>query len=425
MAKGIAGLAVRARNEGPAWIDRAVSAGLASEAWPLRTLRSLLARGHSVPPPLLPEPGAGLRVLFGPFNYAGQAYLWARSLERAAHSGAAPGISARCFATSAGGFSFAVDQVVPGGVFIGSETWQQRQHGALGAYSHVVIESFGSLLGKGTGQVILREIRDLRDRGVQVALLCHGSDIRSPRAHAARTPDLPLSEWGPTVKRLQRGADENRQVLDAFDGPVFVSTPDLLLDVPEATLLPVVVDLERWAVPAAGDAESGTGGPAPHATPVVMHIPSNASLKGSTHVDRAATGLAERGLIRYERLSNIAAAEMPATIAGADIVVDQLLLGSYGVAACEAMAAGRVVVGNVSDQVREAVRIATGHELPIVQATPHTLGRVLTELAGSAAARNEVGTRGAEFVRAVHSGIETPRAMADFLGFGGHPSYTP
>src|SRR5699024_4704490 len=45
VAKGIAGLVIRARNEGPAWIDRTISAGLASDAWPLRKLRSLLARG--------------------------------------------------------------------------------------------------------------------------------------------------------------------------------------------------------------------------------------------------------------------------------------------------------------------------------------------------------------------------------------------
>src|SRR5690606_33676634 len=140
--------------------------------------------------------------------------------------------------------------------------------------------------------------------------------------------------------------DENRLVLDAFDGPVFVSTPDLLLDVPEATLLPVVVDVDTWA--AAAQAANSPKSPA--AAPTVMHIPSNASIKGSPHVDRVATELAERGVIRYERLSGVPAAQMPETVAQADIVVDQLLLGSYGVAACEAMAAGRAVVGNVSDQ---------------------------------------------------------------------------
>lgn len=414
MSRGIVGRAIRLRNEGPAWIDHAISASLASDAWPLRKLRALLARGAEIPDPLLPDSGAAVRVLFGPFNYAGQAFRWARSLEASR-----PEVSARCFATSAGGFGFSVDQVVPSGVFVGSEAWRAEQRRSFDAYSHVVFESFGSLLGRGTGSVVLDEIRELGERGIHVALLCHGSDIRSPRAHAQRTPDLPLEEWGPTVKRLQRGADENREVLDAFDGPVFVSTPDLLLDVPEGIWVPVVVDAATWAE---AGARTGTGDAK---LPTVMHIPSNANIKGTGHVDRVTTELHERGAIRYERLSGVPAQEMPNTIARADIVVDQLLLGSYGVAACEAMAAGRVVVGNVSEQVRAEVKRATGFELPIVQATQHTLEQVLIELAASSSARVEAGVRGAEFVRAVHGGTWTAEVMADFLELGGRPTSTP
>ena len=374
-----------------------------------------------MPDSLLPDPMAPVRVLFGPFNYAGQAFRWARSLEAGRE-----GISTRCFATSSAGFGFPVDQVIPSGVFIGSESWRSAQRASLDAYSHVVIESFGSLLGRGTGSVVLDEIRDLEQRGVRVALLCHGSDIRSPLAHARRTPDLPLEDWGPTVKRLQRGANENRAVLDAFDGSVFVSTPDLLLDAPEGIWLPVVVDTATWAAASERAEDTKLRRVGVESTPpTVIHIPSNASIKGSSHVDRVATELHERGVIRYIRLSGIPSAEMPDTIASADIVVDQLLLGAYGVAACEAMAAGRTVVGNVSDQVRAEVRRTTGFDLPIVQATQHSLGDVLTELAESSAARAQTGVRGAEFVRAVHSGAWTARVMADFLELGERSPNTP
>ena len=41
--------------------------------------------------------------------------------------------------------------------------------------------------------------------------------------------------------------------------------------------------------------------------------------------------------------------ELVEMVKSADIVVDQLLLGSYGVFACEAMAAGRVTVGHIAD----------------------------------------------------------------------------
>ncbi len=40
---------------------------------------------------------------------------------------------------------------------------------------------------------------------------------------------------------------------------------------------------------------------------------------------------------------------MPEVYGGADIVLDQFPLGTYGVAACEALVAGRLVVSHVSD----------------------------------------------------------------------------
>ena len=57
-------------------------------------------------------------------------------------------------------------------------------------------------------------------------------------------------------------------------------------------------------------------------------------------------------------------------------MVDQLLLGSYGVFACEAMAAGRVTVGHVADHVRDLLPT----DLPIVEATPDDLSEVIERL---------------------------------------------
>src|SRR5690606_40172359 len=111
-----------------------------------------------------------------------------------------------------------------------------------------------------------------------------------------------------------------------------VSTPDLLLDAPRAVWLPVVVDPQRWR------SENPV---LTRARPVVVHVPSNPWLKGSDVVDAELTRLAERGVVDYRRVSGIASAEMPAVLAEADIVVDQLRMGLYGVAACEAMAGGR------------------------------------------------------------------------------------
>jgi glycosyltransferase involved in cell wall biosynthesis len=104
---------------------------------------------------------------------------------------------------------------------------------------------------------------------------------------------------------------------------------------------------------------------------------------------------------------------MPSVFASADIVIDQFRAGSYGVAACEAMASGRVVVGHVMPLAREFITRQTGLELPIVEATPDTLRTVVEELAADPARAREIAEAGRRYVSAVHSGAESARALVE------------
>lgn len=358
-----------------------------------------------MPAPVLPDPLAPIRVLIAPYNYAGQGGAWARSID-----GTGAGterVSARSLAISTGARVFPADLTVPATVFLGSTTWRTAWDEALGTYTHVMIESFGSLLGRGSGDALIAEMVRLRERGIRLALICHGSDIRSPSAHVARHAEVVLADWGDGVARLERAARTGARIIEQFDGPVYVSTPDLLDDVPGATWMPVVIDPEPWR--AAAQARSDDG------RLTVAHIPSSARMKGTQYIDPVCERLSAEKLIRFRSLREVVPTEMPRHIADADIVIDQLLIGSYGVAACEAMAAGRVVVGNVSDAVRSRVRDETGHELPIVQATRADLDAVLRRLAARPAEREAAAIAGRVFVDQVHSGTRTRLALAEFL----------
>jgi glycosyltransferase involved in cell wall biosynthesis len=125
--------------------------------------------------------------------------------------------------------------------------------------------------------------------------------------------------------------------------------------------------------------------------------------------------LDHEGVIRYREVSGVPADAMPAVYADADIVLDQFLIGGYGVAACEAMASGSVVVGHVSPGARDHVRTESGLELPIVEATPRTLTSVVRELVADADRRRTAGDAGRAFVSAVHSGAFSSRVLSAFL----------
>ncbi|HWV48247.1 MAG TPA: glycosyltransferase, partial [Microbacterium sp.] len=163
---------------------------------------------------------------------------------------------------------------------------------------------------------------------------------------------------------------------------------------------------ERWASSRPVDAP----------VPTLLHIPSAGHVKGTEHVDAAAGRLQDAGALRYVRMQGIPAADMPGLIGNADMVVDQLLVGSYGVAACEALAAGRVVVGNVDAAVRDLIRSETGLDVPIVQADPDTIEDVLRGLAADPERRQEIAAAGPVYVRQVHSGALTAQVLGGFLG---------
>jgi glycosyltransferase involved in cell wall biosynthesis len=149
--------------------------------------------------------------------------------------------------------------------------------------------------------------------------------------------------------------------------------------------------------------------------PVVAHAPSVSAMKGTELIDPVMQSLAERGLITYRRVEGVDPAEMPAVYRDADIVLDQFRVGSYGVAACEAMAAGRIVVGHIAQHVRDRVVADTGLELPVVGATPDTIEQVVLDLISHPERAREVAARGPAFVEQVHDGRRSAEALAPFV----------
>lgn len=254
----------------------------------------------------------------------------------------------------------------------------------------------------------LDELRELQRHGVQPALLWHGSDIRIPSVHARIEPESPFAADGGYPRDrtavLERNAREHRRLIHDSDLPVFVSTPGLL-DVPRAQWLPVVVDPAPWNSPPPFEA----------AQPTVAYAPSNSPMKGDPSIDAQLADLEREGLIRYRRVQGVPRSEMPALYRGADIVLDQFRLGDYGVAACEAMAAGRVVVGHVSDQVRDHVRGRFRVELPIVESTFREVASTVRRLVADLDAAAESAASGRAFVARAHSGETSARVLERFL----------
>lgn len=344
------------------------------------------------------------RLFIGTVNSAGQGYAWARAAERL------PGVAAANLEFRGDGdiFSFDADHVVSAAVPAKNVRWRRAERRAIHErFTHVLIESARHPYEP--DGAVLDLVDDLHASGIRAALLWHGSDIRIPSEHARREPDSPFrSGQYPDTDVLETITRRNHEIARRAGVPVFVSTPDLLLDLPDARWLPVVIVPERWSE-AASDRRPAAG------PLTVVHAPSRAGLKGSALIADTVARLHAEGIIDYREVRDVPASRMPTLYGRADVVLDQFSLGIYGVAACEAMAAGCAVVSHVSEQVRSEVRARTGLALPIVESSAAHLDSVLRELASDASRRQRIAEEGVRFVREVHDGRRSAHALEGFL----------
>lgn len=349
-------------------------------------------------PPPLGVPDQPVRVLIAPSNAAGQGWSFARALE------GLDGVGARSLQISLDrDFGFPADARIRSELTALSAPWRRRHFADACRFTHAIVESgrpqFGTMFGGRTAD----EIAALRARGVRIAHLAHGSELRQPDRHRE------IDEWSPfreegwdAIPTLTERSAAYRRLLTETEAPVFVTTPDLLLDWPGAHWTPLVVDPELWA----------TDEPAllrPRL--VVAHAPTNRVVKGTDLIEPVMRRLDSEGVIEYRRFEGVPAERMPENFAAADVVLDQFRMGIYSAVSVEAMAAGRLVIAHLHEHTVDAVLNRTGLRLPMVSATPATLEDRLRGIARDREGAMATAAEGPAFARAVHDGRLTAETI--------------
>lgn len=354
---------------------------------------------------------ASRRVLIGPVNSAGQGHAWAQAINRHCLDTAACN-----FTYLREGLNFPADLQVPGDQYRHDKDWADEfRVGVKKGYTHAILESNRPLFGSGQPDA-RADIQELREAGVDIALLAHGSDVRIPSVVNQLEPWSPFPDLDAEyVLGLEQKAKDTVELFTQYPGSVFVSTVSLLSFVPNAIWCPVVVDGSVWRA---------DGPPlADRRPPIVVHAPSNSMLKGSRLIDPILEELDAKKVIDYRRVSGVAPSNMPALYRSADVVVDQIVgIADYGTAACEAMAAGRIVLGHVSERVRQQVRERTGLELPIIEANPSNISEVIVRLLDDPEPARSRAALGPAYVAQVHDGGKSAAVLAPFLGAGVKPA---
>ena len=189
-----------------------------------------------------------------------------------------------------------------------------------------------------------------------------GSDIRG------KTPD---------ELRYAGGADAR-----------IVGSYDALRWVPDAEVVPPGLDLREYEAPQ----------PEERTRPIVLHAPSSRRRKGTEHVIEACEGLD----VELDIVEGLRHDEARRRYERADIVVDQLNAGWYGIFALEAMALSKPVLSYLRPEAVEETERELGVPVPIVRVTTKTLRERIAELAASPEERQRIGALSRAYVERVH-----------------------
>jgi glycosyltransferase involved in cell wall biosynthesis len=182
-------------------------------------------------------------------------------------------------------------------------------------------------------------------------------------------------------------------------GARVVGSYDAVRWAPDAHVIPPGIDLT--------DVEAAP--PSDRDRPIVLHAPSSRRRKGTEHVVAACSRLD----VELEIVEGLDHREAFERYRRADVIVDQLNAGWYGVFAIEAMALGKPVVSFLRDEAVRRTEDAFGVEVPIVRATKETLAERLRPLVSSAEERRRIGAASRAYVERVHDAERVAERLLD------------
>jgi len=140
--------------------------------------------------------------------------------------------------------------------------------------------------------------------------------------------------------------------------------------------------------------------------PVVVHVPSRLMLKGTPSVLQTIEHLKKQYNFDFKLIHNVSHAKAVQMVRDCDIMLDQFVIGGFGVASLEAMAMGKPVICYISPN-----RKGLPSDCPIVNANQDNLSEVLGKLLENGALRHQIGRRSRAYVEKYHDAHKIARDL--------------
>ena len=145
----------------------------------------------------------------------------------------------------------------------------------------------------------------------------------------------------------------------------------------------------------------------------IVHAPSAPVAKGSEYIINTIDRLKkERDDFDFHLLQNISNKEYQQRLGEADILIDQIIWGAYGVAAMQALEVGKVVLAYLWES---RIKEIFGADCPVINANPDTLYQKLNEVLDSKDL-DSIKSRGQDYFKKLHSPSVVAKMLLDKIG---------
>ena len=364
----------------------------------MRAMREVVAVAKSARRNLSANP----QIFIGPTNSAGQASSWARALT----ASGLPAKSMRIVNADEEFFSADISLARLDWVKFSSRLKLANQIGA--EFSAVLLESIRPLFALKVDRSFnavnaIQDLKLLKRAGKKIAVVFHGSDIRDMDYHASVNPFSPYRNAGSDADAVKVRSAEARSVIPALRRakvPIFITTPDLFHEVPDATWLPLSINLEPYFKVAEEFPAFAHNAP-----PRVLYLPSKSWVKSAEIIEPILRKLDGEGVIQWVRSERVSNDALPKLLSNCDVLVDQFI-GIVGALPIEAMAAGRMVLTHIEEWAYEKIA-----KPPVTEITPESLERVLRELKID----SEQISAGTAYVTKWHDGTMSSKLLREKL----------
>ncbi|MBI4092657.1 MAG: glycosyltransferase [Candidatus Kerfeldbacteria bacterium] len=235
----------------------------------------------------------------------------------------------------------------------------------------------------------------LKFLGKKIFFTFQGCDIRP----AAKCPPAVIDPIRHRHAPLATQQRRLRKILYYAD-KTYVLNPDLLGPSPTSSFLPYASARITSLQPQFRPYRRGE-------TLLVFHAPSDPLVKGTAHLTAAVKRLKQEGYkIRLDMVTGVPQPEVMRRAVAAHLVVDQLLVGWYGVFAVEMMALGKPTLCFLKPEWIN--RVFYKDELPIVNASAESITQQLRHFLKHPEQLVEIAHRGRSFAEKIHH----PEAVA-------------